>query len=81
MKIFDINQNIKIICDTKNTRNGFKHIATLFINNNDILETKICYLNRTWESFEYESVINKLKELAIKENIFNFKLLNTEQKI
>ena len=22
--------------------------------------TKICYLNRTWESYEFESVINKL---------------------
>jgi len=69
MKTFRINKNYEIICDWQQTRNGFKHIAKLkkhipqSFNGGYmgvISETKVCYLNRTWESFEYETVIKKL---------------------
>jgi hypothetical protein len=30
---------------------------------NTISETKVCYLNRTWESFEYETVIVNLLKI------------------
>ena len=39
---------------------AFKHVATLLVDGQEQAETKICYQNRTWESFEFESVINKL---------------------
>lgn len=69
MKTFRINKEYQIVCDWKKTRNGFKHTAELrsgvFKGNNccyfsTIEKTKVCYLNRTWESFEYETVIKKL---------------------
>jgi len=81
MRIFKINENISIVCNGVNTRNGFKHTANLIINGIDVLETKICYLNRTWESYEYESVINKLKEIATEKGIVNFKEVETEKQI
>ena len=60
MTEFKINKNISVICEAKKTRNGFKHEATLLINGDERDKVKICYLNRTWESYEFESVIEKL---------------------
>jgi hypothetical protein len=69
---FTFNQNKQFIfCESVKTRNGFKHVAYLrlpIINNNfvngieflEIDSVKINYLNRTWESFQFESVIKKL---------------------
>ena len=61
MKTFRINKEYQIVCDWQKIRNGFKHVAKLkgpyF---NTIAETKVYYLNRTWERFEYKTVIEKL---------------------
>lgn len=62
MKAFRINKDTQIICEWVKTRTAFKHIATLLINGREVDSTKICYQNRTWESFEFESVLNKLIE-------------------
>ena len=72
MKTFKINDYIEIVCEWKKTRNAFKHEATLLINGIERETTKICYLNRTWESYEFESVIEKLAEKS--------KLLTKEEK-
>ena len=63
MKTFKVNKNLSIVCEYKNTRNGFKHEATLLQNGRSIDFSKVCYLNRTWESFEFETVIIKLLDL------------------
>lgn len=60
METFKINNKLEIVCEWKKTRNGFKHEATLMDNWHKVDKTKICYLNRTWESFEFESVITQL---------------------
>jgi hypothetical protein len=62
MRIFEINRRAKVICQASNTRNGFKHTATLQIDGVDAEGVKCNYLNRTWESYEYESVLEKLLE-------------------
>jgi hypothetical protein len=63
MKIFRINDDWSVVADTKKTRNGFKHTAVLMDKYSRVRdEVKINYLNRTWESYEYESVLNKLLE-------------------
>lgn len=71
MKLFKINQKIEVVCDWKKTRNGFKHTAKLLINGSEEEETKVCYLNRTWEKYEYQTVliqlINKSKVLTKEE--------------
>lgn len=64
MKTFKINENLEAVCESKNTRNGFKHEATLLLNGIERESVKINYLNRTWESFEYESVLQKLLDKA-----------------
>lgn len=69
-----INKNIRflIVCESTSTRNGFKHTAKLFdsptatftLKNgifwNPVSSVKINYLNRTWEKYQFESVIFKL---------------------
>jgi len=60
MKTFKVNKEIEIICDWKKTRYGFKHEARLMVNGWERAFAKACYYNRTWESFEYESVIQDL---------------------
>ena len=77
MKVFSVNfqgEKNSIYCKCENTRNGFKHVATMYYNKNTYVA--VCYyLNRTWECFEYQSVIRKLyyiisdemKEKAVEE--------------
>lgn len=60
MKVFKINKEIEIICDWKKTSYGFKHEARLMVFGRERVRAKCCYYNRTWESFEYESVIGEL---------------------
>lgn len=62
----------------RNTRNGFAHdIVVRDANYNDVCTATMHYLNRTWECYEYESVlheaIDKLTEEAIANEIYNFK--------
>ena len=60
MKTFQINDEAVIVCDWEKTRTAFKHEATLLVKGQEVDKTKICYLNHTWEAYEFESVIKKL---------------------
>src|SRR3990167_1109797 len=60
MESLKINENLQAVCEWKKTRVAFKHVATLLRDGREIAETKICYLNRTWERYTYESVLQKL---------------------
>lgn len=60
METFKINKELEVICEWKKTRNGFKHTASLMRNGRNIEEVKCNYLNRTWERYTYESVLQKL---------------------
>ena len=48
---------VEFECYTTDTRSGFCHTAVCY--SHDITNTKIGYLNRTWERFTYESVLDK----------------------
>jgi hypothetical protein len=61
---FPINKDYEIIAHWEKTRNGFRHIAILMKNGQEIDKATANYLNRTWESFEYESVISRLLDKA-----------------
>ena len=52
-----MNNTYSIICETHNTSYGFKHTATLMKNGTQIDADKACYHNRTWESYEYQTVM------------------------
>lgn len=60
MKTYKINEELEVSCEWKKTRIAFKHTAILLKNGREIDNTKICYQNRTWECFEFESVIKQL---------------------
>lgn len=64
MRSFKLNEEYSIVCDWKNTRRGFNHYATLLKNGIEQESSKCCYLNRTWESYEYESVMLDLIDIA-----------------
>jgi hypothetical protein len=62
MRIFRAEINgieLEFVCESSNTRNGFKHTCTTLKNGQEVGKCKICYLNRTWERYEYESVVHK----------------------
>ncbi len=52
---------ISVECVVARTKNGFKHIATCYPVCNDVPDAKFTctkyYLNRTWEMFEFQSVL------------------------
>lgn len=61
MRQFTLSDKYSVVCESSDTRNGFKHTATLLTNGRDTGETVKCnYLNRTWESYTYQSVLYKL---------------------
>ena len=62
MQQFKINESMEVICKSLSTKNGFKHEAKLFINGAQIGKAQIGYLNRTWESYQFQSVLSKLAD-------------------
>lgn len=60
MQTFKITRELEIVCDWVKTRSAFKHTAVLLRNGSEIYSTKICYLNRTWEAYEFESILEKV---------------------
>jgi hypothetical protein len=62
-RIFKVNDKVQIVCESVGTRYGFRHDARLFVNGNEYGDkAKCCYYNRTWERFEFETVLMKLLE-------------------
>jgi hypothetical protein len=55
-----INEKIEIVCESERTRYGFRHLAYLMFNGIEQDKAKCCYYNRTWESFEFQSVAKEL---------------------
>lgn len=61
-RIFKVCERADIICESVDTRYGFKHVAKLFINGYEKDKAKVCYYNRTWEAYEFDTVIKMLLE-------------------
>lgn len=64
MKLFKINKRIEIVCDAESTRSGFRHLATLFVDGTETAKGKCTYQNRTWESYEFQSVLSNVVNKA-----------------
>jgi len=60
--IFKIDKHLTIVCESGSRRGGFYHKATLYNDNRDIATAKSLYVNRTWESYPFNSVLCKLWE-------------------
>ena len=76
---------VTIYCRYANTRSGFKHEAVAFADGEEIARAKCCYLNRTWESYTYQSVLHSVAEKIVKNanpkvrNIFDGKHKKVER--
>ena len=80
-------KEIEFRCYTTDTRCGFCHTAHYVGWDYDLTDTKASYYNRTWERFEYESVlkraIDKLPEdvrQQVYDQIIDHKAAEEEQK-
>lgn len=59
-KIFEFTVNgevIRFYCDTTKTKNGFCHHVFADGGGKDYEHTRVSYLNRTWETFDYETAL------------------------
>lgn len=63
---FRLGNNTKIVGKTQNTRNGFRHLVEFYRGNRLIESRSVSYLNRTWESYNYETAIKRLLEKMVK---------------
>lgn len=62
MRIFNLNKVYNVVCNSEPTQYGFRHLAVLHKNGFEIARAKCCYYNRTWECYEFESVLQKIIE-------------------
>ena len=60
-------ENWAIINEWGNTRNGFKHISTLLHYGNEVAKNNTCYLNRTWESYTYQTSMKNVVASYVRE--------------
>lgn len=49
--------NVKFVCNTWETRYSWGHQADLYIDDEKINTSKCTYYNRTWESYQYQSIM------------------------
>ncbi len=60
---------MEIINEYKSTRSGFTHVSKLYRNNALVCKAKCFYLNRTWESYPFQSSMKKVLKVAIEKEI------------
>lgn len=60
MKLFKLDDKWSIVCESVGNRTGFKHVAKLIRGQDEVDQTKIQYYNRTWEAYQFESVLLQL---------------------
>lgn len=58
--LFTINDHLYAACVSEKTRSGFRHLASLKRDGVEIAKAKVTYLNRTWESYQFETALEKL---------------------
>ena len=80
-------KEIEFRCYTTNTRCGFCHTAHYVGWDYDLTDTKASYYNRTWERFEYESVLKRAIDKlpaevrqAVYDQIIDHKAVEEERK-
>ena len=61
------NKSVSVTCESKSNRSGFYHLGKLYYQNRLVLKKKIQYYNRTWEAWEFQSLLENLLDKAKKE--------------
>ena len=71
MRIFKITEHLEVVCNSESTRYGFRHLATMFKDGAEIQDGKCTYQNRTWERYEFQSVLNDVVRKALKNKLIS----------
>lgn len=58
-RTFNVSSSIRIEAVSEKTSTAFRHLATVYKNGYQVGSGRIPYQNRTWERFEFQSVLNK----------------------
>lgn len=58
------NYDCMFVCESENTRHGFKHVVE-FIDNGHEYKATCYYINRTWEKYRYQSAMIKAVNEAL----------------
>lgn len=70
----------ELVCDSRNTRNGFAHDCTLFIDGREAGKGTCHYYNRTWECYRFQTVMKHTLSAVIanlkKDYLFAYKTMN-----
>lgn len=64
-RLFAISPDLTISCTCEDTRYGFRHLAKILRGEGWMTgdkPAKACYYNRTWESFEFQTVLQNLAD-------------------
>lgn len=57
---FDTNNDFwDFCCESQDTRNGFKHVCTVYRNGARIATATCRYYSRSWGAFEFQSLLSK----------------------
>lgn len=57
---FNLKCGYRVECRSERTRYGFRHLAEVIdTKGNVVSKAKVCYYNRTWESFTFETVMER----------------------
>lgn len=78
------------MCECWNTSTSWGHKVTLYRNDNVIIgSVKICYYNRTWERYQFQSAIKNVifetienitsEAKAVFKNLHNYKILTKKR--
>ncbi len=51
----------------KSKRNGFKHVSTLFVDGAEVLTETAHYINRTWESYQFQTAMRAVVYTLLEE--------------
>lgn len=62
MTHFEGKNGYSTVCESKPRQGGFKHEATLLFKGREVGRAKVCYYNRTWEAYQYDTVRAVLAE-------------------
>lgn len=68
-KTFNPEPHIEVRCGRQNTSYGFRHLAEVYSGYRKIASAKACYYNRTWESYEFQSVAHAALRKAYPEDL------------
>jgi hypothetical protein len=60
MQEFKVDKHNTIVAESENTRSGFRHVVILMRDGHEVDRTKVTYINRTWESFPFETALQKI---------------------